>query len=159
MMANDIRFEIGYVESGAGAVATAFLGRSIRILASCGRREVSVACAVNGLWDAIALKQIIFLYNSKGVAVAYATWMFLTDEVAEAIIAGERHESDLDIGEKNEGDVFWVVDIVAPFGDIYALIKKAYIDLDLYDRAIYGRRSRGSSLPARFIKARRIFTS
>jgi len=118
----DVRYTIGYLESELQAAFSKDLGYAIRLLASCPRRDLSVKHSVQGLWSAIQLRQIIFLYNSKGAPIAYATWMHVTQEVASSLSVCS--EDTLDLSERNEGDLLWITDIVAPFGDIRALIKK-----------------------------------
>ena len=54
--------------------------------------------------------------------MAYATWMHVTEEVASSL--RECSDDTLDVSERNEGDSPWITDIVAPFGDIRALVKK-----------------------------------
>jgi len=121
-MEDDIRFKVDYPESEKHKALAAMLGHAMRLLASCSRRELPVKTAVQGLWAAIQLNQIIFLYSSKGVPIAYATWMHVTQEVASSLSACS--EETLDLSERNEGDLLWITDIVAPFGDVRALIKK-----------------------------------
>jgi len=121
-MEDDVRYKIDYLEGEAQKAFAIDLGHAMRLLASCPRREQPVKAAVRGLWPAIQLRQIIFLYNSKGIPVAYATWMHVTEEVASSL--RECSDDTLDVSERNEGDSLWITDIVAPFGDIRALVKK-----------------------------------
>lgn len=121
-MEDDIRFKADYSESEKHRAIAIKLGHAMRLLASCSRRDLPVKVAVQGLWSAIQLDQIIFLYNSKGIPVAYATFMHVTEEVASSL--GEYSEMTLDISERNEGDLLWITDIVAPFGDVRTLLKK-----------------------------------
>jgi hemolysin-activating ACP:hemolysin acyltransferase len=121
-MEDDVRYKTDYLEGEVHKAFATNLGHAMRLLASCPRRELSVKAAVRGLWPAIQLGQILFLYNSKGIAVAYATWMHVTEEVASSL--RECPEDTLDVSERNEGDLLWITDIVAPFGDIRALVKK-----------------------------------
>ncbi|MGN6363812.1 toxin-activating lysine-acyltransferase [Asticcacaulis taihuensis] len=121
-MEDDIRFKIDYPESEKHKFFAVRLGHAMRLLASCPRRESPVKVAVQGLWPAIQLNQIIFLYNSKGAPTAYGTWMHVTQEVASSLSMCS--EETLDLSERNEGDILWITDIVAPFGDIRALVKK-----------------------------------
>jgi len=121
-MEDDIRYKIDYPENQKDRVFAINLGHAVRILASCPRRDLSVKDVVRGLWPAIQLGQITFLFNSKGVPVAYATWMHVTEEVASSL--RNYPEDTLDLSERNEGDLLWITDIVAPFGDVRALVKK-----------------------------------
>lgn len=121
-MEDDIRYKTDYLEGEKHRALAANLGHAMRLLASCPRREASLKTAVQGLWPAIQLGQILFLFNSKGIPVAYATWMHVTEEVASSLAAYS--ETALDISDRNEGDILWITDIVAPFGDVRSLIKK-----------------------------------
>jgi hemolysin-activating ACP:hemolysin acyltransferase len=48
--------------------------------------------------------------------------MHVTEDVAASL--GDSAEDTLDLSERNEGDLLWITDIVAPFGDLRALVKK-----------------------------------
>lgn len=121
-MEDDVRYKTDYLEGETHKAFATNLGHAMRLLASCPRRELPIKSAVRGLWPAIQLGQILFLYNSKGIPVAYATWMHVTEEVASSL--RDYPEDTLDVSERNEGDLLWITDIVAPLGDIRALIKK-----------------------------------
>jgi hemolysin-activating ACP:hemolysin acyltransferase len=121
-MEDDIRYKIDYPESEKDRVLATRLGHAMRILAGCPRRDLSIKDVIRGLWPAIQLGQILFLFNSKGVPVAYATWMHVTEEVACSL--RDYPEDTLDLSERNEGDLLWITDIVAPYGDVRALVKK-----------------------------------
>jgi cytolysin-activating lysine-acyltransferase len=101
---------------------SANFGHATRVLASSARRGQSLHDVSLNLWPAVRLNQIGFLYNSRGSPVAFATWAFVTDEVAQTLLADPNHR--LDISEWNEGDQLWLVDFVAPFGEARNLARK-----------------------------------
>jgi hemolysin-activating ACP:hemolysin acyltransferase len=121
-MEDDVRYKTDYLEGETHRAFATSLGHAMRLLASCTRRDLPIKAAIRGLWPAIQLGQILFLYNSKGLPVAYATWMHVTGDVASSL--RDCPEDTLDVSERNEGDQLWITDIVAPFGDIRALVKK-----------------------------------
>ena len=149
-MEDDIRYRIDYLEGEKHRVFATNLGHAIRLLASCSRRELQVKAAVQGLWPAIQLGQIIFLYNSRGIPVAYATWMHVTEDVASSL--RDCPEDTLDLSERNEGDLLWISDIVAPYGDIRALVKKMRQRLPLNGGIVRGYRWNGARTKRRLVE-------
>ena len=110
----DISRNFDYPESDFERQLSANFGHATRVLVSSARRTESLQPLGIDLWPAVRLNQIGFLYNSKGSPVAFATWAFVTDEVAQAMLADPDYR--MDISEWNEGDQLWLVDFVAPFG-------------------------------------------
>src|SRR3990170_2886239 len=149
-MEDDVRYNIDYLEGEKDRVLATRLGHAMRLLAGCPRREVPVKTAVQGLWPAIQLGQIVFLYNSRGVPVAYATWMHVTEEVASSL--RDHPEDALDVSERNEGDLLWITDIVAPYGDIRALVKKMRQCVPLNGGKVRGSRWNGARTKRRLIE-------
>lgn len=109
-------------ESPAETRKSATFGHAMRLLWSSERREIAVGATARRLWPAVQLNQIAFLYNSKGMPSAYATWAFLTPETAERL----REDPDylLALDEWIEGEALWLIDLVAPFGDVVNLARK-----------------------------------
>ena len=104
---------------------SATFGHAMRLLWSSSRREVAVGPTARRLWPAVQLNQIAFLYNSKGMPSAYATWAFLTPETAGRVKENPNYLLALD--EWIEGEELWLVDLVAPFGDVVNLARKLRI--------------------------------
>ena len=64
---------------------------------------------------ALAHKQLKFYFNVRGEPVAYVVWAFVAPDVEKRIVAGHKA---MHLSEWNEGDALWIVDLVAPFGNI-----------------------------------------
>ncbi|WP_052689302.1 toxin-activating lysine-acyltransferase [Xanthomonas albilineans] len=97
------------------------VGKAIQLLMRTDRKKFSIAATYMWLWPAIRLGQIMTLRNSRGLWVAYATWAYLSPE-----IAARRWNSDppyLHLSEWNEGSELWLIDFVAPFGNVRELSK------------------------------------
>ncbi len=109
-------------ESPAETRKSATFGHAVRLLWSSDRREITVGSTARRLWPAVQLDQIAFLYNSKGMPSAYATWAFLTPETAERLLEDPDYLLALD--EWIEGEELWLIDLVAPFGDVANLVRK-----------------------------------
>jgi cytolysin-activating lysine-acyltransferase len=118
----DISRNIDYPESDFERQLSANFGHAVRVLVSSARRTQALKDVGIHLWPAVRLNQIGFLYNSKGSPVAFATWAFVTAEVAQSMLADPGYR--LDISEWNEGDQLWLVDFVAPFGEARNLVRK-----------------------------------
>lgn len=98
-------------------------GAAIHLFSSVSRRRHNTLADVHKrLWPAIKLKQSLFLYDHSGVAIAYASWAFLSDDVSNFIIADNNYE--LDIGDWNEGEQLWIIDFFSPYGDAHLLKRK-----------------------------------
>lgn len=120
----DISKNIDYPESEFERQLSANFGHAARVLVSSARRTDALKDLGIHLWPAVRLNQIGFLYNSKGSPVAFATWAFVTDEVAQSMLADPNY--CMDISEWNEGDQLWLVDFVAPFGEARNLVRKLF---------------------------------
>ena len=118
----DISKNIDYPESEFERQLSANFGHAVRVLTSSSRRTGVLQPLGVELWPAVRLNQIGFLYNSQGSPVAFATWAFVTDEVAQSMLADPNYR--MDISEWNEGDQLWLVDLVAPFGEARNLVRK-----------------------------------
>jgi len=118
----DISRNIDYPESEFERQLSANFGHAVRVLTSCARRTEALQPLGIHLWPAVRLNQIGFLYNSKGTPVAFATWAFVTDEVAQMLLADPNY--CMDISEWNEGDQLWLVDLVAPSGEARNLVRR-----------------------------------
>lgn len=102
---------------------SAAYGHAVRVLTSSRQhRNENVHTLAASLWPAVRLNQIAFLYNSKGAPVAFVTWAYVTGDVATLLEQDPDYR--LDISEWNEGDQVWIVDLVAPFGDLRNLLRK-----------------------------------
>ena len=122
----DISRNIDYPESDFERQLSANFGHAARVLTSSSRRTQALKDLGIRLWPAVRLNQIGFLYNSKGSPVAFATWAFVTDEVAQSMLADPNY--CMDISEWNEGEQLWLVDFVAPFGEARNLVRKLFAD-------------------------------
>ncbi|PPU94330.1 toxin-activating lysine-acyltransferase [Xanthomonas albilineans] len=97
------------------------VGKAIQLLMRTDRKKFSIAATYMWLWPAIRLGQIMTLQTSRGLWVAYATWAYLSPE-----IASRRWSCDppyLHMSEWNEGNELWLIDFVAPFGNAKELGK------------------------------------
>lgn len=118
----DISRNHDYPENAVERQLSARFGHAARVLASSACRTRNLHELAIHLWPAVRLNQIGFLFNSKGSPVAFATWAFVTDEVAQTMISDPRY--CLDIGEWNEGDQLWLMDFVAFPGEAWNLVRR-----------------------------------
>lgn len=99
----------------------------------------AVACLNEWIKPAILLNQILFFRNLGGVAVGYATWALLSEDVERRLI------NDpcvlLHLSEWNEGDRLWIMDMVVINGDVRHFIGQIYDAFaSSYSRVKYLRR-------------------
>ncbi len=135
-MDEDVRYKTDYPESSANRAQSAALGHALRVMASCRGYDETVRSTIRDLWPAIQLQQIVFLFNSKGAPVAFATWMHLSEDVAGALV--DDPDYPLDLSERNEGDRLWITHVVAPFGHVRALVKKMKRSIPFGDGRVRG---------------------
>jgi cytolysin-activating lysine-acyltransferase len=122
MSEQDTHRAIGYRQSPWEMQNSAIYGHAMRLLWGGSRKDVSIAELSQRLWPAVLLRQIGFLYSSKGGAVGYATWAFLTEDCAEQLRADPDYVPHL--SEWNEGDQLWLMDVVATRGKVRNLLRK-----------------------------------
>jgi hemolysin-activating ACP:hemolysin acyltransferase len=118
----DISKNIDYPEGEFERHLSANFGHAVRVLTSSARRTEALQPLGIHLWPAVRLNQIGFLYNSRGSPVAFATWAFVTNAVAQSLLADPNYQ--MDISEWNEGDQLWLVDFVASVGEAHNLVRK-----------------------------------
>ena len=134
----DISKNFDYPESQFERQLSANFGHAARVLTSSARRSLALHDLGIRLWPAVRLNQIGILYDSKGSPVAFATWAFVTEEVAQSMLADPDYR--MDISEWNEGDQLWLVDFVAPSGEARNLVRKLWSTYLLGDWRVRGIR-------------------
>jgi hemolysin-activating ACP:hemolysin acyltransferase len=77
--------------------------------------------------------------------------MHVTKEVASSL--RDYEEASLDLSERNEGDLLWITDVVAPFGDVRALVKKMKQCVPHNDGCVRGYKWNKARTNRRFIEA------
>lgn len=149
----DISKNFDYPENPFERQLSANFGHAVRVLTSSAQRTGALQPLGIRLWPAVRLNQIGFLFNSKGSPVAFATWAFVTDEVAQTLLADPGY--CMDISEWNEGDQLWLVDFVAPFGEARNLARKLCNCYLPGDWRVRGMRRYADGKPSRVVDFRR----
>lgn len=114
------------------------LGEAVTLLAATDRRRLSLGSVMVWVWPAIRLRQIHFLRDGEGRVLGYCTWAFLRPEAADLILGDAGQAPDLD--DWNAGPDLWLVDVVAPFGQVRALLRGARARLAAVAPGIHVRR-------------------
>lgn len=110
------------------------LGYILQILNTTERKKLSIATINVFVLPAIELEQILFAFCERsGQPRGYITWAFVTASVAESLKSDKNRILSRD--EWNEGDLIWIMDVVAPFGDAHAIIQQ-FLSLNKF----YGKR-------------------
>lgn len=81
-----------------------------------------ISCLRLWIEPAIQHRQISFFYDSFGLPIGYISLAFISDDTAARLINDEiflLHES-----EWNEGDNYWIIDFVAPFGHALKILQE-----------------------------------
>lgn len=99
------------------------LGQATELLFRTERCSYRIASLVAHVWPAIRLGQIFFSYDHVGRPTSYLTWAFVTAEVDVELRKDPRKILSLD--EWNEGLSLWIMDVVAPSGDVLTLLRRA----------------------------------
>ena len=92
----------------------AALGFVTQILFQTPRNAFRLAAISSQVWPAIRLGQIDILFTNRGVAIGYAIWAFLSDEVSLQVSTDANRI--LHLSEWNEGANLWIMDFVATRG-------------------------------------------
>lgn len=101
----------------------ATLGHAIYLLNSTERSKLSLSAIEAWLRMPIRLDQIILLFGANKTPEGYLTWAFVTAETAARLAQGRGRPPFPE--EWNDGTVLWIVDVVAPFGQLQALARAA----------------------------------
>jgi hemolysin-activating ACP:hemolysin acyltransferase len=115
----------------------ASLGHAMTVLAASPRRQLRLASVHHFLVPPARLDQMLFLFNSQGVATGYVAWAYLSDAVAGAM--ADDPERLLQLCEWNEGHRLWIMDLVAPYGGSAVLLRRLGTRLPWHDRAWWRR--------------------
>jgi hemolysin-activating ACP:hemolysin acyltransferase len=98
------------------------LGFVLQLLYATSRKSFSIASISLQVQPAIQLEQIEVCHDWRGNPVGYATWAYVTDEVADELCRdGDRL---LHFSEWNEGLNVWIIDFVAPHGHARMLARQ-----------------------------------
>lgn len=109
-------------DSKSGEAVAARLGYVCELLFRCSRRSFPIAALDYWVVPAIQLEQIAIFFDRLGRPVAYATWAFLGDEVAQRMSRDEINV--LHLSEWNEGLQLWLIDLVAPYGHVWQVCRE-----------------------------------
>jgi hemolysin-activating ACP:hemolysin acyltransferase len=120
-MTEHLHLRSDYSENQGERASSALLGHALRVLSMSDLNQVSTAEVIRRLWPPILLKQVEFLYDSKGIPVAFATWAFVDDLTRESL-ADPRFE--LHLSEWNAGNLLCLMDLVASGGHLTPMIRR-----------------------------------
>lgn len=110
-------------------------GSAIQILNYSSRKNFSIASINVFILPPIKLGQIQFAYCKRsGEPRGYMTWAYVTEEVSSCLKSDQKRILSLD--EWNEGDLLWITDIVAPFGDARAILSHFIESKNLYGERV-----------------------
>ncbi|MCX7207582.1 MAG: toxin-activating lysine-acyltransferase [Proteobacteria bacterium] len=107
----------------------AWLLSSSNITSDIGMRYIHTVVG-----EAFSHKKIKFYFNDDGMVVGMVIWACLTKDVEKRII--EKRKVDLHKSEWNEGDRLWILDFVAPFGNIKYIIRDIKKNILMKDRSV-----------------------
>ena len=120
----------------------ATLGHAMYMLNSTERSKLSLSAIEAWLRLPIRLDQIILLFGTNKTPEGYLTWAFVTAETATRLADGSGRPPFPE--EWNDGTILWIVDVVAPFGQLQALAKAARSHFaDRYGTFAYADRRSG----------------
>lgn len=86
-------------------------GAILRLLSATGRRDLRLGSIEAQLMQPIRLRQVEIVYGPRRLPLAYASWAFVTTEVAARL--AKEPTFLLHPSEWNEGTLLWIMDFVA----------------------------------------------
>lgn len=95
------------------------IGLVVQILTHSKRKSVSVSNLQMSIWPALRLQQLAFCFDYRGRASGFATWAFLSDEVAQELKEGSNRP--LHFSEWNEGLNLFIIDVVLLPGSAFRI--------------------------------------
>jgi cytolysin-activating lysine-acyltransferase len=85
-------------------------------------QEFPLACLTAWIETPIDIDQIKVFFNpDTGLPVGYVTWAWLAPDVEQRWLTDP--DATLHFSEWNEGDRLWIMDLVAPFGHAYDIVR------------------------------------
>jgi len=96
----------------------ALLGFAADVLTDTDRSRLSIASLDAWLRLPIRLGQIAFVFGERGLPLAFATWAYVSRRTAGRLASGGPPHPE----EWNDGDLLWIVDVVAPHGNLRELL-------------------------------------
>lgn len=141
---------IGHEESPHERSLSAALGHAVRITWLSSARSENIDSMCRRIWPAIALDQIEFLYDSRGIAVGFVTWGFLSDSSVECLKNDPSFQ--LHLSEWNEGTILWIMDLFALEGQAWNLVRKFKRNHLSTGRVVMGVRRYSGKKSSRFVK-------
>jgi cytolysin-activating lysine-acyltransferase len=108
------------------------LGYVTQIVMQSTMKQCTVEFLERHFIPPIFSRQIHVSLSNVGAPVAFATWAYVSDHVADEL--ANNPDRTLHRSEWNEGKNLWIMDIVAPFGQLTRLISELRLFLDGADR-------------------------
>ncbi len=103
--------------NGAQHEESARLGLAVMLLAKIpSRGNTSIRVFARTILEAIRQHNIKFYYDCDGIAVAYALWAYLEPATETRILT--KHSTVLEPDEWNAGSSLWIIDLIAPLGNL-----------------------------------------
>jgi len=113
-------------------------GAILRLLSATDRRDLRLGSIEAQLIQPIRLRQVEIVYGARQLPLAYASWAFVTEEVATRLAADP--EFLLHPSEWNEGTLLWIMDFVALRSRALPLARALRTRLSARHRSVFGRR-------------------
>lgn len=128
------------------------LGETISLMAGSEHfRNYPIASALFWLQPPIVLGQTALFYNEIDQAIGFATWAFLSDEVAQKFRGGAIPL--LHISEWNEGENFWMMSLILTRGNLRKIMRQFFGELDpSLDRINFCRRLKNGAMRHRLLR-------
>ncbi|WP_174297288.1 toxin-activating lysine-acyltransferase [Sphingomonas bacterium] len=92
------------------------VGFAATLSSNAGRGGLSVNSMLAWIRTPIRLGQCLILMSASSQPLGMAVWAYVSEETHLRLARGEQDLPTLE--DWNEGTIFWIVDIVAPYGHI-----------------------------------------
>ncbi len=115
-------------------------GAMMQVLLSTERRTFKLVSIAVQTMTAVKLNQVCVMFNQRGEPSGYALWAFLSDEVAAEMTSNP--DRILHYSEWNEGLNLWILDFVAPAGQVRELAHKLRDEVLKDFKRVHGVRTR-----------------
>lgn len=96
-------------------------GLACNLLFQTERRSMSIAACRLWLWPPIRLGQYVRTINRDGWWTGYATWAYMSNYGGNLLL--NEDPAYLDISQWNDGCDIWIIDVVAPFGNLNEVLQ------------------------------------
>ncbi len=138
--------EVELLNADEGMTEFEKIGRLTTLITECrDLRDLSARCIRGRFIEPLRQGNVELFFDSNAKLVGAATWAHVSEEVEKRLL--HRHDLMLHPAEWNEGDSLWLIDVLAPHGNLKYVLRKLFShSLAPASSVRYLRKNRGRTI-------------